>query len=69
MSELPSKEEYESKISVVFDSPTSEWSEPKYKCSKCGGGMCKNHRYILASMPARYKYRCDTCGHTDYLFR
>lgn len=69
MSELPTSEEYADEMTVTFNSPDHEWSEPKYKCPKCGGGMCKNHRYVLASNPARYKYKCDTCGYIDYQFR
>ena len=70
MSELPTRDEYANEPTIILTQTTSEWSEPKYKCPKCGeGGMCKNLRYVLASNPARYKYRCDTCGYIDYQFR
>lgn len=63
--ELPSKTEYE--ISLGEPLSFQEWSEPKYKCSECGGGMCKNNMVTLTTYPAMYEYRCNKCGHVDYL--
>ena len=65
---LPSAEEYRAaaeKFALRFN---SEWSEPKYKCPKCDGGMRRNLAITLASYPPQYKYQCDNCGHIDYQF-
>ena len=63
---LPSKETYISGFSAPpYD--FREWSEPRYKCPKCEGGMCKNLQMVCASLPPMYIYRCNKCGHTDSL--
>lgn len=66
---LPSKEEYvKANRSVQQSTDESyKWSEPKYKCSFCGGGMRKNLTTALRSHPAKYVYRCDDCGNEEYL--
>lgn len=62
--ELPSKEEYESK----FSKPANpSYSEPKFKCPKCDGGMCKDLSIVLTTYPVKYCYKCDKCGHIEYL--
>lgn len=44
------------------------WSEPKFDCPECGGGgMCKNNMVVLTSIPPQYEYRCNKCGHVEYL--
>lgn len=43
-----------------------EWSEPKYLCPECGGGMCENLMMIFCSNPPKYQYQCDSCGHIEY---
>jgi hypothetical protein len=50
--ELPSREEYESK----FSKPSNpSYSEPKFKCPECDGGMCKDHkRQSLARSLGQY---------------
>lgn len=63
---LPTEEEYRKAIKVAAWS--DEYSEPKYRCHKCDGGMCKNLTIVLASIPPRYQYKCNQCGHVDYLF-
>lgn len=65
--ELPSLEEYESKNSINVEDIARQWSKPKFKCSKCGGGMCKNEMIVLTSYPASYQYSCDKCGNIEYL--
>ena len=62
---LPTKEEYEKSISIS-SYEIRQWSEPKYQCSECGGGMCKNLMVTLTSIPPMYEYRCNKCGHADY---
>lgn len=61
---LPTADEYRKLVS--FPTPIQEWSEPKYQCPYCGGGMCKNLLMILDSCPEQYKYRCNNCGHIEY---
>ena len=63
---LPSAEEYRKAADNFAFQFTAEWSEPKYKCPKCGGGMRKNMMVVCASYPATYEYQCDKCGHIDY---
>lgn len=43
------------------------WSEPKFDCPKCGGGMCKDNTKVLMSNPPMYEYCCNKCGHVEYL--
>lgn len=63
---LPTKESYVNGLHVPsYD--FREWSEPMYQCSECGGGMCKNLQMECASLPPQYIYKCNKCGHTDYL--
>ena len=65
---LPTVEEYResaNKFAFQFASP---WSEPKYRCPKCGGGMCRNNMITLTTYPAQYEYLCDKCGHKEYQY-
>ena len=61
-----SREEYITKLEEEREQRNREYSEPKYICPKCGGGMRKNLRYgeVLTTYPPIYKdfYKCDTCG-------
>lgn len=59
---LPTKKEYERSIPIP-SYEIRQWSEPKYQCSECGGGMCKNLMVTLTSIPPMYEYRCNrrTC--------
>ena len=61
---LPTKEEFERSITHF----RGEYSEPKYICPKCGGGMCKNLSVTLTSYPERYEYLCNKCGNIEYHF-
>lgn len=65
---LPSAKEYREAAEKVAFQFTAQWSEPKYQCPKCGGGMCKNLMVVLTSYPAQYEYQCDKCGHIDYQY-
>ena len=67
MCDLPSKDEFVSMNSEVYNILNNVWSEPKYKCEKCGGNVRKNLKIILASLPPKYEYVCDNCGNVDYL--
>ena len=67
MWDLLSKDEFVSRNSTVYNVFDSEWSEPKYKCEKCGGNVRKNLKIILPTMPPKYEYVCDNCGNVDYL--
>jgi hypothetical protein len=68
ISNLPTSEDYAaSALDIAFQS-TRQWSEPKYRCPKCGGGMCRNEMIVLTSYPAQYTYRCDKCGHVEYQY-
>ena len=48
--ELPTADEYRKSIGCPHYYQR-EWSEPKYICPKCGGGMCKNETMVFASNP------------------
>lgn len=65
---LPSAKEYSEMANKIAFQFTAQWSEPKYQCPKCGGGMCKNLMVVLTSYPAQYEYQCDKCGHIDYQY-
>lgn len=65
---LPTAEEYREAAEKVAFQFTSQWSEPKYRCPKCGGGMCRNNMITLTTYPAQYEYRCDKCGHKEYQY-
>lgn len=63
---LPTLEEF--KAAISRDNTIPEWSEPKFKCPECNeGGMRKNNMVVLTTYPAKYEYRCDKCGHIEYL--
>lgn len=63
--ELPTADEYRKSIGCPHYYQR-EWSEPKYICPKCGGGMCKNETMVFASNHPQYKYQCNKCGHVEY---
>ena len=65
---LPSAKEYSETAEKAAFQFTAQWSEPKYQCPKCGGGMCKNLMVVLTSYPAQYEYQCDKCGYIDYQY-
>lgn len=65
---LPSAAEYREMANKAAFQFTAQWSEPKYQCPKCGGGMCKNLMVVLTSYPVQYEYQCDKCGHIDYQY-
>ena len=64
---LPSADEYRKSIGVPYYYQ-HEWSEPKYVCPKCGGGMCRHETVVLTSNPPQYEYQCNQCGHVEYQF-
>lgn len=65
---LPTAKEYKEASDKMRYGSADEWSEPKYQCPECGGGMCKNLRMVLSSYPVKYKYQCDKCGHVEYQY-
>lgn len=65
---LPSAKEYREAANKAAFQFTGQWSEPKYQCPECGGGMRKNMMVVLTSYPAQYEYQCDKCGHIDYQY-
>ena len=62
---LPTDKEYR-EATLQF---LSQWSEPKYQCPKCGGGMRRNEMVVLTSYPAQYEYQCDQCGYIEYQYK
>jgi predicted nucleic acid-binding Zn ribbon protein len=66
---LPTKEEYEAKTLNRHNFMQRDWSEPKYLCTECNGGMCRNEKVVLASYPPMYEYKCNKCGHIEYQYR
>lgn len=65
---LPTAKEYEKAANKIAFQFIDQWSEPKYQCPKCGGGMRRNEMIILTSYPAKYEYQCDKCSHIDYQY-
>ena len=63
---LPTAKEYRDMANALTFQLTTQWSEPKYQCPKCGGGMRRNEMVVLTTYPAMYEYQCDKCGHVDY---
>lgn len=61
------KEEYINSFKIDNLTLQSEWSELKFDYPECGGGMCKNNIVVLTSNPPKYEYRCNKCGHVEYL--
>lgn len=65
---LPTAKEYREAAQKSAFQFTAQWSEAKYQCPKCGGGMCKNLMVTLTTYPAQYEYQCDKCGHREYQY-
>lgn len=65
---LPSAKEYRESANKNAFQFTAQWSEPKYQCPECGGGMCRNEMVVLTTYPAQYEYQCDKCGHIEYQY-
>ena len=65
---LPTAEEYRKAMDKSAFYFTAEWSEPRYQCPKCDGGMCKNLMVVLTTYPVKYEYQCDKCGHIEYQY-
>ena len=65
---LPTAKEYSEMANKLAFQFTAQWSEPKYQCPKCGGGMRRNEMIVLTSYPAQYEYQCDKCGYIDYQY-
>lgn len=66
--DLPSAEEYRDMAEKSAFYFQEQWSEPKYRCPKCGGGMRKDLTKVLTSLPPKYEYECDKCGHVEYQY-
>ena len=66
-SNLPTEEEYRESIAYPIGEVTI-YSEPKYQCPKCGGGMCRNETMILMSFPPQRQYECNKCGYVSYQY-
>ena len=65
---LPTAKEYREAAQKSAFQFTAQWSEPKYQCPECGGGMCRDETTVLTSYPPKYRYQCDKCGHIDYQY-
>lgn len=68
-SKLPTAAEYSKICSKNMYINKDKYSEPKYICPKCGGGMCKDQTIILTSYPEQYLYECNKCGYTEYQYQ
>lgn len=63
---LPNKDSYfKSRMdSYTFvDGIGCQYSEPCFKCPKCGGKVRKNLGMVLTSYPPQYRYECDKCDY------
>lgn len=68
---LPSKIQFSKLLlehsDIDFGLP-ERWSKPKYKCELCGGGMCQDSSgVVIGTIPPKFVYRCNRCGHIDYM--
>lgn len=63
---LPTAKEYGEMAQRAAYQYTAQWSEPKYQCPECGGGMCRNEMVVLTTYPPKFEYQCNKCGHIDY---
>lgn len=66
---LPTAKEYREAAQKTVLQFSSQWSEPKYQCPKCGGGMRRNEMAVLTSYPPQYEYQCDKCGYIEYQYK
>lgn len=60
---LPSAKEYREMANQIDFS--ARWSEPKYQCPKCNGGMRRDETIVLSSFPPQYMYECNKCGYRE----
>lgn len=60
---LPTAKEYREMADQIAFS--EQWSEPKYQCPKCNGGMRRDETIVLTSFPAQYMYECNKCGYRE----
>lgn len=65
---LPTAKEYREAADKMKFQFTARWSEPRYQCPECGGGMCRNEMAVLCLFPPLYEYQCDKCGFKEYQF-
>lgn len=66
---LPTAKKYREAAQKSAFQFTSQWSEPKYQCPKCGGGMRRNEMIVLTFYPTQYEYQCDKCGYIEYQYK
>lgn len=66
--DLPTADEYRESIGVPYYYYQREWSEQKYVCPKCGGGMCRHETIVYTSNPPKYEYQYNKCGYVEYQF-
>lgn len=66
--DLPTADEYRESIGAPYYYYQREWSEQKYVCPKCGGGMCRHETIVYTSNPPKYEYQCNKCGYVEYQF-
>lgn len=53
-------QEYQKMINILgLDDP--EWQKTNVRCPVCGEYIYKNTKYVLATYPAQYKYKCFNC--------
>lgn len=67
IADLPTADEYRESIGFPYYYQR-EWSEPKYICPKCGGGMCRHETVVYTSNPPKYEYECNKCCYVEYQF-
>lgn len=60
---LPTAKEYREMANQIDF--LAQWSEPKYQCPKCNGGMRRDETIVLSSFPAQYMYECNKCGYRE----
>ena len=47
---------------------SKRFSEPKYQCCECDGGMCMDEyiEIVHCTKSFRHFYICNKCGHMEY---
>ena len=65
-SKLPDKDSYFRSMMDTYsfkDGIGCHYSEPLFKCPKCGGSVRKNLTMTLCSYPPQYRYECADCDY------
>lgn len=63
---LPSKDEYfkeKAESHSYWGGARPRYSQPLFRCPKCGGYVRKDNSIAMLSDPPQYRYHCDDCDY------